>query len=378
MTPFQIYFFRMVIIFIVLCQISTFYTLHAQQINYILYDYTNTRHIEEKLKYCNFGQLYAERNDSSKIKMYFSNYDYNTGIGLIYNKEGLHFINMKPDSVIYSIINESTIENYFNGNHITSVLPQYYLGGQHPELSDSINWKKPPQINWVNKQCKITYFYKGGEASDNKTTYIYAENGSLKSILFEYTYQGLNIKDEFSLTNIVFNEKMNKLELTPWLLTRKKDTEKPTLNKQNDIPKTSPNSATLLDNLKNLSTNTSLSSALEDEELILLDFWYISCPPCIKSMPTVNEIKELYKNSGLKIVSINSIDKVTLINKFAGKNNMNTDEIFISDRSILDLMNITSFPSFILVNNQGKELGRIQGINDLKENLVRLIEQHLH
>ncbi len=347
--------------------------IRAQEINYILYDYTKTRQMEGELKSCNFGQLYAERNNSSKIKMYFSNYDYNTGTGVIYNTEGLHFINMKPDSVIYTITNAQTVDNYFKGNFITSVLPQYYFGDQQPNLSDSIYWRRPPQINWVDMQCEITYYYKDGDTQNNKTTYIFSENGSLRSIIYEYTYQGLSIKDEFSLSNIVFNVKMNKLDLYPWLLTRAQLKNEPTAKQPNAIQKPSPESVNILDNIKNASTNTSLSSVLEEKKLILLDFWYISCPPCIKSIPVINEIKNNYDKSKIDVIPVNCIDKVELIRKFVNKNKINFNDQYIAEKEVLEKLKIGSFPTFILLNNQGHELGRVEGINNLKENLVLMI-----
>src|SRR6185369_6693545 len=40
----------------------------------------------------------------------------------------------------------------------------------------------------------------------------------------------------------------------------------------------------------------------------ILDFWYSSCYPCIKSIPIVRHIADVYQAKGVKVYGVNMID----------------------------------------------------------------------
>ena len=52
----------------------------------------------------------------------------------------------------------------------------------------------------------------------------------------------------------------------------------------------------------------SLSNVLDEHDTVLVDFWAISCAPCIASFPKLKELRAKYKQQGFEIVSI-SIDR---------------------------------------------------------------------
>jgi thiol-disulfide isomerase/thioredoxin len=43
-------------------------------------------------------------------------------------------------------------------------------------------------------------------------------------------------------------------------------------------------------------------------ELIILDFWYSSCYPCIKTIPVVNALYDQFKDKGVQVFGVNIID----------------------------------------------------------------------
>ncbi len=45
---------------------------------------------------------------------------------------------------------------------------------------------------------------------------------------------------------------------------------------------------------------------------ILIDFWATLCPPCIESMPHLNEIYKKYRAQGLEVIGITDEDKETV------------------------------------------------------------------
>ncbi len=55
--------------------------------------------------------------------------------------------------------------------------------------------------------------------------------------------------------------------------------------------------------------NVSLFDVLDENDTVLVDFWTVSCGPCIASFPKLKELRAKYKQQGFEVVSI-SIDLV--------------------------------------------------------------------
>jgi thiol-disulfide isomerase/thioredoxin len=59
-----------------------------------------------------------------------------------------------------------------------------------------------------------------------------------------------------------------------------------------------------------LSGDTLYSDSI-NSRFLLMDMWFINCPPCMKAMRELSSIDTLYEESLLKMVSINAFDKDT-------------------------------------------------------------------
>ena len=55
--------------------------------------------------------------------------------------------------------------------------------------------------------------------------------------------------------------------------------------------------------------NVSLFDVLEESDTVLVDFWTVTCGPCISSFPKLKKLRAKYKQQGFEVVSI-SIDLV--------------------------------------------------------------------
>jgi peroxiredoxin/outer membrane lipoprotein-sorting protein len=51
-------------------------------------------------------------------------------------------------------------------------------------------------------------------------------------------------------------------------------------------------------------------------QLVLLVFWRLGCPPCLKEMPGLQRIFEKYKDKGFTIVGFNHVDNEALVKKY--------------------------------------------------------------
>jgi peroxiredoxin len=53
---------------------------------------------------------------------------------------------------------------------------------------------------------------------------------------------------------------------------------------------------------------------------LLMDFWATWCVPCVKELPVLKKATELYQGRGLRILGLNSDEKVEKARKFLEKN----------------------------------------------------------
>lgn len=111
----------------------------------------------------------------------------------------------------------------------------------------------------------------------------------------------------------------------------------------------------------------------DTSKFILLDFWYISCLPCIESIPQLNELVTRF-SSRLKVYSINGFDAEKDVRKFASKQLLLTESVGIK-REILKGMQIKAFPTFILIAPNTKIVYIQYGIHT---NLVEDVSKFIH
>jgi thiol-disulfide isomerase/thioredoxin len=114
-----------------------------------------------------------------------------------------------------------------------------------------------------------------------------------------------------------------------------------------------------------------------DAKYIILDFWYTSCYPCIKSIPAVNEIYHSYKDKDVVVYGVNPLDDAhkdkARIEKFLKNNPMGYETIMV-DRSIGDSVCADGYPTFIILDQDYKVVYKESGY---KEYLYREVSTFL-
>lgn len=89
-------------------------------------------------------------------------------------------------------------------------------------------------------------------------------------------------------------------------------------------------------------------------KFVLLDFWFVGCGACVMSIPTLNEIQEIYKRNELEVIGINT-DKINveIIANYCSRRDMNYKNVWNSN-SISEEYNVHAAPTFILIDKQGE------------------------
>ncbi|WDF67631.1 TlpA disulfide reductase family protein [Sphingobacterium oryzagri] len=91
-------------------------------------------------------------------------------------------------------------------------------------------------------------------------------------------------------------------------------------------------------------------------KLILVDFWFSFCQPCIASIPKLKSLYDAYKPYGFDIVAI-SIDPEPTKNKWKGviaDKNMSWSHFVDPGGKETMAMKINSFPRYLLLDEEGK------------------------
>lgn len=115
--------------------------------------------------------------------------------------------------------------------------------------------------------------------------------------------------------------------------------------------------------------------------LIILDFWYTSCYPCIKGIPSVNRLTRDYKDKGVKVFGVNMIDNEVKskarLEKFFQNNLMEYQPIMVNPEMAAEI-GIKSYPTLIVLDKDYNILYLEDGFTeDLYEKVAKVLDANL-
>jgi thiol-disulfide isomerase/thioredoxin len=108
--------------------------------------------------------------------------------------------------------------------------------------------------------------------------------------------------------------------------------------------------------LKDIENNHRSYNELKGEKLTLIDFWATWCGPCIKAIPELNKIYDIFKSQGVEVIGINcdgprSVSKVA---PFSKSLNIKYPVLIDINSDIRNKLNILAFPTLIIVDANNK------------------------
>lgn len=122
----------------------------------------------------------------------------------------------------------------------------------------------------------------------------------------------------------------------------------------------------------------SISLADEPSRFVILDFWYSSCYPCMLAMPHLQEIFAKYKERGVTVWGVNSVDgrnakSEARLPKFFTHNPVDYPIIFV-DRAVDSIYNVKAYPSLYLLDAERRIVFSQSGFSeDLADRLDSII-----
>ncbi len=87
------------------------------------------------------------------------------------------------------------------------------------------------------------------------------------------------------------------------------------------------------------------------DKIVVLNFWFTTCKPCINEIPALNKIAQKYKNKNVIFLAITFDNKEKIAN-FLSENTFNYT--IISDIDILKSYDINNYPTSIIIDKKGK------------------------
>jgi len=113
--------------------------------------------------------------------------------------------------------------------------------------------------------------------------------------------------------------------------------------------------------LLNLNGDTVTLEELKGK-LVLIDFWYTSCYPCVKAMPYLEDLHQKYKNKGLVVLGINPVDTNDL-SEFLNFNGISYSMV-LGNSNVVEAYSVSSYPSLYLIDKTGEIIFSEIGFDD--------------
>jgi len=113
---------------------------------------------------------------------------------------------------------------------------------------------------------------------------------------------------------------------------------------------------------------------------ILLDFWGTWCKPCLASVDMLRKINDKYKNAPFQLISIAKDMSEKGVKQFLKKEHIDWTNFFDdwNDPVISNKFKVMAYPTFILINPDGKIVTRITGVDKLSKIDAILSKKFVH
>jgi peroxiredoxin len=102
--------------------------------------------------------------------------------------------------------------------------------------------------------------------------------------------------------------------------------------------------------LKTLKGKTYNLSKMQGK-IVLLNFWFAACKPCITEISSLNELQDKYKSKNLIILSVGT-DKTEVAEKVVEQRNMRY-AVVANRKDVAEQMKVSTYPTSFLIDQEG-------------------------
>ena len=333
--------------------------------------------IEYKIKY--FSQVDDTTKVSAKIDLIRQKSDTIFGgyvwikadsIERYYDTKNTYLINHKNDTITRYPQNKPYV---ITGNTIGEAVKMYFLKPERliKGASDStikitiVDDKIDDYETW-----KLEYEFEDDEYSTNtwKNIWIQKQSGFIPKMNFSSDMQGESQYNQWDLSEIKydrfsisdFEKRFDEIKKNYPIVDYKER------SKEEEILLSNGTSIPELTGTR-YSDNAKISLDDYKGKIVLLDFWYIDCFPCIKAIPHLNEIHGKYYDKGLVVIGANPFNNnekdLKRLPNFLSNNPIDYSVMFIDKIKPKDFK-VYAYPSFYLIDRKGKIVHSEVGLSE--------------
>ena len=102
-----------------------------------------------------------------------------------------------------------------------------------------------------------------------------------------------------------------------------------------------------------LGTDGALSLADYRGKVVYLDFWASWCPPCLLSLPALEELRREFRGSDFQILAVNLDQDTTRAQRFLAQHDIGYPSVTDPEGHIPERFGLTTMPTSYLIDRQG-------------------------
>ena len=98
---------------------------------------------------------------------------------------------------------------------------------------------------------------------------------------------------------------------------------------------------------------------------IVLNLWATWCAPCIKEMPSLNNLSKIVKKENIKVITLNQdqVKEISEIKRFYKDNKLAYLKPYLDNlNNAAKATKIRGLPTTLIINEKGEEIARVEGI----------------
>lgn len=112
-------------------------------------------------------------------------------------------------------------------------------------------------------------------------------------------------------------------------------------------------------------------------KVVVLNFWFTKCPPCVLEMPSLNTLTDDFKGKNVKFIAI-TFNKKDIVESFLEETKFKYT-IAPNANGVIQSYNVNSFPTSIVINQKGeivlKEIGYRTNVKEVLSKSINSLLQ---
>jgi peroxiredoxin len=113
-------------------------------------------------------------------------------------------------------------------------------------------------------------------------------------------------------------------------------------------------------------------------KVVLLNFWFIGCPPCVHEIPALDALYDRFRAKGLVILAIAGDDDAIALRSFLRAHRVSYPVLLDSGRKVTERFHVVGVPRSMVFDPSGKLTAQVIGSRTQKQFAEMLGQTGLH